>query len=257
MRSSLPGTIVPPPSSPPPVVSDDDEGRLGGRRLRRHRQHARCRRALARTLRVGRLATSRRGLGTGRARIPADGRGTERDARRRPCHPPRPRDRALRGRPYVRAIRDVGARTRRRGRARLRRVRVLHRTAARRGGGATDPGRHERPVVGPARPAGRSALPRTSRRVCRLRHVQDERGARSTIARRGGLRRGRLEPCNRYGALYADVTFAKLALVEHCERDGVAFEPWTDFDDVRRWLEGDSPLPGPVSPPACPGWTIV
>ncbi len=62
---------------------------------------------------------------------------------------------------------------------------------------------------------------------------------------------------DRYGALYADVTFAKLALVEHCERDGVAFESWTDFDDVRRWLEGDSPLPGPVSPPTCPGWTIV
>lgn len=61
---------------------------------------------------------------------------------------------------------------------------------------------------------------------------------------------------DRYGALYADVTFAKLALVELCERDGVAFVPWTDFDDVRRWLEGGSPLPGPVSSAACPGWTV-
>ena len=63
-------------------------------------------------------------------------------------------------------------------------------------------------------------------------------------------------PSDRYGALYADVTFAKLELVAHCERDGVAFVPWNDFDDVRRWLEGPTPLPGPVSPVLCPGWTL-
>jgi 2-hydroxy-3-keto-5-methylthiopentenyl-1-phosphate phosphatase len=61
---------------------------------------------------------------------------------------------------------------------------------------------------------------------------------------------------DRYAALYADVTFAKLALVAHCERDGVPFIPWNDFDDVRRWLEGPQPLPGPLSPVRCPGWTV-
>ena len=62
---------------------------------------------------------------------------------------------------------------------------------------------------------------------------------------------------DRYGALYADVTFAKLDLVAHCERDGVPFMPWEDFDDVRRWLESGEPPPGAVSPSRCPGWTIA
>jgi 2,3-diketo-5-methylthio-1-phosphopentane phosphatase len=61
---------------------------------------------------------------------------------------------------------------------------------------------------------------------------------------------------DRYAALYADVTFAKLALVGHCERDGVPYMPWSDFDDVRRWLESSDTLPGPVSPARCPGWTV-
>ena len=40
-----------------------------------------------------------------------------------------------------------------------------------------------------------------------------------------------------FGALYADVVFAKDALVGWCERDGVPYVPWTDFDDVRARLE--------------------
>lgn len=59
---------------------------------------------------------------------------------------------------------------------------------------------------------------------------------------------------DRYAALYADVTFAKDALVEHCRRDGVPYVPWQDFDDVRVWLESATSLPGPVSPVRCPGW---
>jgi 2-hydroxy-3-keto-5-methylthiopentenyl-1-phosphate phosphatase len=62
---------------------------------------------------------------------------------------------------------------------------------------------------------------------------------------------------DRYGALYADVTFAKLDLITHCERDGVPFVPWHDFDDVRRWLESAEALPGAISPPRCPGWTVA
>ena len=42
---------------------------------------------------------------------------------------------------------------------------------------------------------------------------------------------------DRYGAIYADMTFAKGELVDHCLRDGVPFVPWNDFDDVRRSLE--------------------
>ena len=47
-------------------------------------------------------------------------------------------------------------------------------------------------------------------------------------------------------ALYADVTFAKLALVAHCERDGVPFVPWRDFDDVRPGSRATASS-GPVS----------
>jgi 2-hydroxy-3-keto-5-methylthiopentenyl-1-phosphate phosphatase len=62
---------------------------------------------------------------------------------------------------------------------------------------------------------------------------------------------------DRYGALYADVAFAKLALVDICRADGVPFLPWTTFDDVRTDLETLDRLPGPVAPVACPGWTSV
>ena len=60
---------------------------------------------------------------------------------------------------------------------------------------------------------------------------------------------------DRYGALYADVTFAKGELVDHCVRDGVPFVGWNDFHDVRRSLETTTSLPGAVAPVRCPGWT--
>ena len=60
---------------------------------------------------------------------------------------------------------------------------------------------------------------------------------------------------DRYGALYADVTFAKGELVDHCVRDGVPFVGWNDFDDVRRSLETMDTLPGSIEPVVCPGWT--
>jgi 2-hydroxy-3-keto-5-methylthiopentenyl-1-phosphate phosphatase len=61
---------------------------------------------------------------------------------------------------------------------------------------------------------------------------------------------------DRYGALYADMTFAKGELVDHCLHDGVPFLPWNDFHDVRRSLETTTVAPGAVAPIACPGWTI-
>jgi len=60
---------------------------------------------------------------------------------------------------------------------------------------------------------------------------------------------------DRYGALYSDLVFAKLALPAYCLADGVPFVEWDDFDDVRAALEGVSALPGPVAPVVCPGWT--
>jgi 2-hydroxy-3-keto-5-methylthiopentenyl-1-phosphate phosphatase len=59
---------------------------------------------------------------------------------------------------------------------------------------------------------------------------------------------------DRYGALYADLVFAKDALVALCEADGVAFVPYDDFDDVRAAIETAVELPRPVAPATCPGW---
>ena len=86
--------------------------------------------------------------------------------------------------------------------------------------------------------------------TCKMKAVLDRQRAHDAVAFVGE------GSSDRYGALYADVTFAKLELVGHCERDGVAFVPWNDFDDVHRWLEGAELPPGPVSPTLCPGWTL-
>lgn len=59
---------------------------------------------------------------------------------------------------------------------------------------------------------------------------------------------------DRYGALYADVVFAKDALVEIARADDVPFLPWGSFDDVRVQLEGLLEVPGPVGGERCPGW---
>jgi 2-hydroxy-3-keto-5-methylthiopentenyl-1-phosphate phosphatase len=65
---------------------------------------------------------------------------------------------------------------------------------------------------------------------------------------------------DRYGALYADVTFAKHHLATICTDDGIAYLPWANYDDVRSGLEaldrdGGVGLPGAPNPPTCPGWT--
>lgn len=61
---------------------------------------------------------------------------------------------------------------------------------------------------------------------------------------------------DRYGALYADMVFAKDELVEICRADDIVFKPYTDFDDVRAALAGTTELPGPVDPERCPGWHV-
>jgi 2,3-diketo-5-methylthio-1-phosphopentane phosphatase len=62
---------------------------------------------------------------------------------------------------------------------------------------------------------------------------------------------------DRYGALYADVVFAKKHLVDICRSDGITYLPWRTFDDVRRGLIELAAVPGPVAPDRCPGWTAA
>lgn len=84
--------------------------------------------------------------------------------------------------------------------------------------------------------------------TCKMLVVQRARAARGPVAFVGE------GSSDRYGALYADVAFAKDALVAICERDGVPFVAWETFDDVRAWLSSADALPGPVGPVRCPGW---
>jgi 2-hydroxy-3-keto-5-methylthiopentenyl-1-phosphate phosphatase len=59
---------------------------------------------------------------------------------------------------------------------------------------------------------------------------------------------------DRYGAIYADVVFAKDALVAIASADGVPLLRWDTFDDVRDHLEALESVPGPVGAERCPGW---
>ena len=85
--------------------------------------------------------------------------------------------------------------------------------------------------------------------TCKMQAVQRYRAAHGPVAFVG---EGQTD---RYGALYADLVFAKDELVDYCERDGVPFIPWRDFSDIRGTLEQMAATPGPVSPAICPGWT--
>lgn len=62
---------------------------------------------------------------------------------------------------------------------------------------------------------------------------------------------------DRFGAIYADLVFAKDALVRIANADGVPFLPWTTFDDVRAGLETLEKIPGPVGADRCPGWRVA
>ena len=58
---------------------------------------------------------------------------------------------------------------------------------------------------------------------------------------------------DRFGARYADLTFAKGHLAEHCREESIPFVHFQDFDDVRTALESIDP-PGPLGGEPCPGW---
>ena len=59
---------------------------------------------------------------------------------------------------------------------------------------------------------------------------------------------------DRFGARYADLTFAKHHLAQHCREEGIPFLPYRDFDDVRAALEAPVDVPGPLDGEPCPGW---
>jgi 2,3-diketo-5-methylthio-1-phosphopentane phosphatase len=59
-----------------------------------------------------------------------------------------------------------------------------------------------------------------------------------------------------FGALFADLVFAKRYLAEHCREEHIPFLEWNTFDDVRRGLERVREVAGPVDPDRCPGWTV-
>jgi 2,3-diketo-5-methylthio-1-phosphopentane phosphatase len=63
-------------------------------------------------------------------------------------------------------------------------------------------------------------------------------------------------PSDRFGARYADVTFAKVggSLIERCDAEGIPYVPWTDFDDVRVGLDALATFRGPSGGDPCPGW---
>lgn len=86
--------------------------------------------------------------------------------------------------------------------------------------------------------------------TCKMRAVVEARG-RGAVAFVGD------GSSDRFGALYADVVFAKGGLVRFATADGVPFVPWSTFDDVRTGLEMLGAVPGPVGADPCPGWRVA
>ena len=86
--------------------------------------------------------------------------------------------------------------------------------------------------------------------TCKKQAVERARDAHGRVAFVGE------GPSDRFGARYADVTFAKRgeSLIRHCRAEGIPYVPWSTFDDIRSWLERDDPLPGPLGGEPCPGW---
>ena len=84
--------------------------------------------------------------------------------------------------------------------------------------------------------------------TCKKRAVEQARDAHGAVAFVGdGV-------SDRFGARYADVTFAKDDLAEHCGRESIPFLPYETFDDVRLALEGLVTVSEPVDGEPCPGW---
>lgn len=63
---------------------------------------------------------------------------------------------------------------------------------------------------------------------------------------------------DRYGALYADLVFAKKYLPALCDEMGVPYIAWETFADIRSTLEGGVEQEQRLepAPERCPGWTL-
>ena len=84
--------------------------------------------------------------------------------------------------------------------------------------------------------------------TCKKQAVERAREAHGTVAFVGdGV-------SDRFGARYADVTFAKDGLAGHCLRESIPYFPYENFDDVRLGLEALGTAPGPPGGEPCPGW---
>jgi 2-hydroxy-3-keto-5-methylthiopentenyl-1-phosphate phosphatase len=84
--------------------------------------------------------------------------------------------------------------------------------------------------------------------TCKKQAVERARDANGAVAFIGdGV-------SDRFGARYADVTFAKDELADHCGRESIPFLPYADFDDVQRALLELDDAMGPVGGEPCPGW---
>ena len=63
---------------------------------------------------------------------------------------------------------------------------------------------------------------------------------------------------DRYGALYADLVFAKKYLPALCDEMGVPYRTWDSFADIRAALESgiEPDERAAAAPERCPGWTL-
>lgn len=63
---------------------------------------------------------------------------------------------------------------------------------------------------------------------------------------------------DRYGALYADLVFAKKHLPALCDEMGVPYRTWDTFADIRSALEAgiEPDERAAAAPERCPGWTL-
>jgi 2-hydroxy-3-keto-5-methylthiopentenyl-1-phosphate phosphatase len=59
---------------------------------------------------------------------------------------------------------------------------------------------------------------------------------------------------DRLGAKYADLVFAKDRLPEYLDEDGVPYNEWVSFDDVRHALENGATVRRHAAPDRCPNW---
>jgi 2-hydroxy-3-keto-5-methylthiopentenyl-1-phosphate phosphatase len=84
--------------------------------------------------------------------------------------------------------------------------------------------------------------------TCKKQAVERARDAHGTVAFVGdGV-------SDRFGARYADVTFAKDGLADHCRLESIPFVGYEDFDDIRDALGRLEVPPGPLGGEPCPGW---